>query len=183
MNYSKINKKELKSEAKALLEEGSSKQEAYEKLNEKYNANLVVAEVIKSLPSKKRYKKFGVFHLLLMFGILAFGIYKIQLNENYALIFWYGIFIYFILFQRVNLYYWISIYQGFVLLPMLITVFRQGIHNHPTMLAYLLLPELILLLLPIWLMRKTIPKPIEKKVVYQNEEGNSKAKIIYNFLD
>ena len=167
-----------------MIAKGLSKQEVYEKLCEQYRRNIDIAEILKPLTTVDRKRKYGVFHLMLLAVFISIIVYEVSYSDSFYSLIWYGAFSYLVIASKISQYFWISIYQGlFVLLPMLISAVRQGGVYDWQLFLLLFGAHLLLLLFPIWLQRKTIPPPKEKKEVYTNKEGKNKVRIIYSFID
>lgn len=181
MAEDKYNKKEIKKEAHQLLKEGTPKQETFEILKEKYKYTKIIADLLKTIPSKQAIDRYGKWNNTLLSLLILTVVLSLATAPSIGLI-WYGLLIYAVARKLVKYYVWISVLSAFGIIAFLVIAFTSNTAAvnwlNLIILIVLILP---LLLLPIWLEKKLCPKPKESKVKYTNSKGQKRLKIVYEF--
>ncbi|MCL2247003.1 MAG: hypothetical protein FWC10_07825 [Lentimicrobiaceae bacterium] len=181
----KVPKKEIRKEAKQLLNQGDkTKQEVFELLVDKYKYSKDVAGVLKYIPTKQAVKKYGIWNsILLIFlvitTILVFLTMPIQLI-------WYVPLIYIVASKKLQYYFWVTVLFSLMAIGFFI-VFISTLFTQPfdtTIWIFVVVSMFFVIpgcILPLWLQKKLCPKPIERREVYVNAEGNKRVQLVYEF--
>jgi hypothetical protein len=180
----KLNKTAIIKEAKQILKNGTSRQETFEMLNQKYKNAKTVSDIIKNLPSSLAIKKYGLWNYTLL-GLLILTATSLMLaNPSIGTLLWYGLLIYAVAKMLVQYYIWVTILAtiGIIgIVGILIINNTEPIKWTNLIIAFILM--LIYLVLPIWIKNKLCPKPNEVKEKYTNSQGQLRLRIIYGFKD
>lgn len=180
----KLNKKQVRNEARQLLKQGASKQDAFDILLEKYKYAKEVADILKNLPSKQAIDKYGKWNYVLL-GLLALTTVILFLaTPTLGILLWYGLLIYAVARMLVKYYVWVAVFSALAIISFVAVIFTSDSAatnwGNLIIMAILVIPTLIL---SIWLERRLCPKPIESKEEYANSQGQKRLKIVYEFSD
>ena len=179
-----LNKNDVRKEAIKLLKKGTSKQETFDFLVDKYKFSKEISEVLKNIPSSKAIAKYGIWNNLLIALLILTTIIFLSVSSSIGILLWYGLLIYGVATKRVNYYLWVSVLSTFCLICFIAIFFMN--FSEPTnwtitiIMLILIIPSCFL---PIWLAKRMCPKPIESKEEYINSEGQKRLKIVYEFTD
>ena len=183
MIHNKVDKKEVKKEAKQLLKQGSTKQETFNKLKEKYKYSKEIADIVKYIPSEKAKKKYSMWnYILLAILIITTTLYMIT-APSIGIILWYGLLIYAVARMLIKYYMWVTVFSALGLIGVIIGVATTGaiiLWTNAIIFLILIIPSLII---PIWISKKFCPPPKEKKEMYIDIAGQKRLRIVYEFMD
>jgi len=178
----KVPKKEIANDARQLLKQGTSKQQTFETLVDKYKYGKDVADVLKNIPSLIRIQKYGAWNFLLLFLLILIVLISLFLTGPSFIVLYYGLLIYAVAMKQVKFYMWISLLSTCALIGFvaIILTTENAKLNWPALIAILglTIPTFIL---PLWLEKKLCPKPIERKEQYTNSNGEQRMRIVYYF--
>ena len=184
MANDQLNKTAMRNEARQLLKEGTSKQETFEVLKEKYNVVKDLAEMLKTLPSKQAIDKYGKWNnVLLALLVLTTAIF-LWTTPSPGILIWYGILIYAVAKRLVKYYVWLTVFSAILIISLIAVVFTNDTAATSWITIVVLLSLVIpTLVLPLWLEKKLCPEPTERKEVYTNSLGEERLKIVYEFAE
>ena len=183
---SQIDEKKVRKKAKQLISDGTTKQETYEQLVEEFGGRETLAKIVKRIPSKKAWKKYGVWNHVLSGLMILLFLMMMLANPTIGTFIWYGLPTAAILMRRTRFYFWIAILAGLgtvtivgVTLASADNIQIDGIIRISIFFA-LLFPAAFL---AIWLPRKLTPEPEEKREYYENEFGEQRSRMTYQFAE
>lgn len=182
MAKDKYNKQKINKEARRLLKEGTPKQEVFELLKEKYKVTKIIADILKTIPSKQAIDRYGKWNTTLLALLILTTVIFLGAAPSLGIVIWYGLLIYAVARKSVSYYVWISILSAISIIGFLVIIFTSDSVTanwlNIIILFVLIVPSLFL---PIWLEKKLCPKPKESKVKYTNSKGQKRLKIVYEF--
>jgi len=185
MNPPLPDRKVIRKDARELLEMGSSKQETYESLSEKYHYKLPVAEEVRWLPAMLKKKKYQIWNYLLVVLMLSWAGLSVWQNQS-----WYGflphlVFAYIAARMLLRYYYWFVFYPFGVLAISLVLIISEPESLKSEWLEAIAGTVLAVapFLLAFWLTKKLCPKPLERIEEYHNNNGERRQRIVYTFID
>jgi hypothetical protein len=182
----KIPKKEIAKEAQQLLKQGGkTKQEVFEMLVDKYKYSKDVADVLRYIPTTQAIAKYGAWNTVLLVILILTAIISFMPNPTLGIL-WYVLLIYAVATKRIQYYMWATILYSFFAISFLAIIMYMKsfeIIFHWISLIFLTFFVIPGCILPLWIQKKLCPKPIERKEVYVNAEGNRRLKIVYEFPD
>jgi hypothetical protein len=179
----KLNKKEIRNEARQLLKQGTPKQETFEILREKYKYAEGVADILKSLPSQQKIEKYGKWNYVLLALLVFTALIFFWETSTIGILLWYGFLIYVVAKMLVKHYVWVSAFSAIAIISFIAILFTSDTGTQwasVIIMTSLVIPTLIL---PMWLKEKLCPKPTERKEEYTNSQGQQRLKIEYEFPD
>ena len=170
----------MPTEANHLVQNGLTRQEAFEKLVEKYKLTNEVANVFKKIPSSLGLKKYATYNVLLLIVIIFRPLLSfIFAGFSFSQV-WYIFLIYFIVKKDLRFYNLIAAFSAFSVIALIGYEIYSG--EVPTILMiFLAILCLLGAFLPYWLDNKMAPDPTEEKVLYTNDNGENRMKIVYTF--
>jgi len=182
-----IDKKLVRKKAKQILKQGIAKQQTYEQLIEEFGNQAIMAQILKRIPSKQAWKKYGIWNYFLA-GLMILLIVMMNLvNPSIGVILWYGLPTIAILRKATRFYFWVLILAGFGTIGGLVALIKFSSEGFETEVIIKLGIFLGLLIpaafLAIWLPRKLTPEPNEEREIYDNEYGERRSRIIYKFIE
>jgi hypothetical protein len=184
MTDKKLNKKEIRKEARQLLKQGTSKQETFELLVDKHKYTKEIADILKNIPSAIAIAKYGIWNHVLLAILILTTIIFFLVAPSIGTLLWYGLLIYGVATKRINYYMWVTVMSSFALVVFIVIILTSSSETfywtRTIIMMILIIPSCIL---PIWLEKKLYPKPTEKKVQYTNTQGQQRMKIVYEFTD
>lgn len=176
----------MKAKAREILDEGSTKQEAYEQLIMQFGHPTSVANILKRIPSKEAWGKYGLWnHLLSGLMILLFLIVFLP-DPNIGAFIWYGLPTVAILTKMTRFYFWVAILAFIGTMTAVALSFSSSAEIHTETVVGVLVFLAILLpagFLAIWLPKKLTPEPEEETEFYENEHGQPRSRIIFKFVE
>lgn len=176
------NKKLIRKEAKALLNQGKSRQETYEHLIEKFKHRKIVADVLKNLPSKSAKEKYRIWNFILLGLLLITAVIFFLATPTLAIVLWYGLLIYAVARMLTKYYVWVTALASFGLIAGIVVILMgEASSTIWSDILILLVFNLPIIILPIWLTQKLTPSPIERKEKYQAKDGSQKLRLTYEF--
>src|SRR5687768_10911248 len=89
-----LNKSEVRKEAREMLKAGTSRQEVYETLTEKYKYGKEVADIVKFLPSRAASKKYDYWNSILLVVIIILAGLFFLTGGGLGILIWFGVIIY-----------------------------------------------------------------------------------------
>jgi hypothetical protein len=180
----KLNTKEIRNEARQLLKQGTSKQETFEILKEKYKYSKDVADILKNLPSQQTIEKYGKWNYVLLGLLVLTALIFFWATPTIGIVLWYGLLIYAVAKMLVKYYIWVTAFSAFAIIGFIAIIFTSDgattNWSNVIIMISLVIPTLIL---PMWLEKKLCPKPTERKEEYTNSQGQQRLKIVYEFPD
>lgn len=181
-NQKKASKKLIRTEAKALLRTGISRQEAYQQLTEKFKFRKLIADVLEDLPSKKAKDKYGVWNYVLLALLLVVSVISFLETQSFGSLIWCGVLIYVVARMLTQYYLWITVISALFLISSVVLFFLEEnmVINWLSILLTLTL-TIVFIILPIWLANKLTPTPVKKKDMYQAASGKQNFMINYEF--
>lgn len=178
-----LSKREIRKEARELMANGMSKQEAYEELVKRHKLYIQIADIIENVPHPNAKKKYGwlnaillsIFSLFALLDLLTLSIISAVID---------GLFIWIVAGYYVHRYSWIIV-RGVISVIAVIGVFVSG--NQGTFEIVFSFIDLgiaiTVLLLGISLQGKLCPDPEIKKEIYVNKQGQKRTRNLYLFAD
>lgn len=180
----KLNKKEIRDEARQLLKQGTSKQDTFEILREKYKYAKDVADILKNLPSQQAIEKYRKWNYVLLGLLVLSTAIFFWAKPTLGITLWYGLLIYAVARILVKYYIWVTLLSAIVIISSIAVflTYQRAVTNWTDIIIMLslIIPTFIL---PIWLEKKLCPKPTERKEQYTNEQGQQRLKIVYEFAE
>ena len=183
---SQLDEKQIRTKAKELLANGTTKQETYNQLVEEFGGRETLAKIVKRIPSKETWKKYGLWNHILSGLMILLFLMMMLASPTVGTFLWYGLPTIAILLRRTRFYFWIAILAGLgtigivaVTLSSTDNIQIDGIVRISIFFA-ILLPAAFL---AIWLPRKLTPEPEEKREYYTNEYGEQRSRMNYHFND
>ncbi len=175
---------EIAAEArKLILQEGKTRQEAFELLADKYKYTGDVAEEIKYIPSAPALAKYGKWNTLLLLLLIGSAAYYLILAPSAAIL-WSVVLIIGVASKNIRYYFWISIMSVLSLLAILIMIATEVVKVQADAATITMIVLLIpCCIIPAWLENKLCPKPTVHKEYYTNSEGEQRMKVVYAFRD
>ena len=164
------------------IKSGKSRQEIYDSLVKQNNPRTKVSKLLAEMPSFQRLKKFKYLNIFvaILLGVMCFGHLAIP---NYIFGIVYAALFFVVLSYRVKYYYWVAIVSGIGS----IVTFIGILQNDPMVSTFLMIFSFIFYLtsfvLSIILSRNLYKKPVEKRIIYENEQGQSRSYYEYEFQD
>ena len=164
------------------IKSGKSKQEIYDSLVEQNNQRIKVSKLLAEMPSFQRLKKFKNLNrsVAILLGVMCLGYLAIQ-SYTFGIV--YAALYFVVLKYRVKYYYWVAIGSGIGSIVSFLAILQW----HPMVNNFLIISLFIFSLnsfvLSIILYRNLYKKPVEKRIVYENEQGQSRSYIEYEFQD
>jgi len=187
MKRVEINKSIITKEARILFKKGTSKQETFQILSEKYKSSKVVSDILKNIPSLQAAKKYGVWNFLLLVLLLLTTLFFVKQKptiSTFGIFLWYGILLYIVARMLVKYYVYVALLSSITIISLTcLLFFFDSSQVNWIEIGLLLILTISTLILPIWLEKKLCPKPNETKEVYTNSEGQQRQKIVYEFKD
>lgn len=181
---SNLDEKLLKRKANQVLAQGISKQEAYEQLVAEFGHPDTTATLLRHIPSRMAWKKYGVWNHLLSGLMILLFLMMVLLSPTIGTFLWYGLLLFTILTRKTRFYYWIAILAiiGTLTIVAIAIASSGGITVdgiiRVSLFFALLLPSTFL---AIWLPKKLTPEPQEEREYYENESGEQRSRIIFKF--
>ena len=178
-------KKRVRKKAMQQLKNSMPKQEVYESLVEEFGHRESVAKILMQfLPSKKAWKKYGIWNHILS-GILIFFFFVIILGgSSVGSILWFGLPTLVVLMRKTRFYFWVVIFSSFGIIGSTVHFFVNYEQGSEIIIGIIFLILLVpVFFLGIWLPKKLTPKPIEEREFYENEHGESRSRISFQFQD
>ncbi|MGJ3234548.1 hypothetical protein [Marivirga sp.] len=183
---SQIDEKQVRKKAKQLLSDGTTKQETYEQLVDKFAGRETLAKIVKRIPSQKAWEKYGVWNHVLSALMILLLLMMMLANPTLGTFIWYGLPTLAILMRKTRFYFWIAILAGLgtvtivaVTLSSADSIQIDGIIRI-SIFFVLLFPAAFL---AIWLPKKLTPEPIEKREFYENKYGEKRSRILFKFAE
>jgi ABC-type transport system involved in multi-copper enzyme maturation permease subunit len=181
-----VDEKQLKRKARELLDQGITKQEAYEQLILEFGHPTTTAGILKRIPSKQAWSKYGVLnHLLSGLMILLFLIVFLP-DPAIGTFIWYGLPTIAILLRKTKFYFWVAI-LAFIGTIGGVAISLSSSAQMQTAGVIRILILLVLLLpagfLAIWLPKKLTPEPEEETEFYENELGQQRSRTVFKFVE
>lgn len=164
------------------IKAGKSKQEIYDQLVEQNNSREKVVRILNGLPSFEKLKKFKSLNIILTIILALITSLMIYSGQIPTAVF-YAILTYLAFSYKINYYYWIIIVSGLGVIGLVILLIKDNAMADPVRLISGSAIILICLILSIILTKKMNVKPKEKRVIYENEHGQSRSYIDYEFED
>lgn len=177
-----LNKKEVRKEARQILKQGTSKQETFQILSEKYKFEKDIADVLQHLPSQQAIEKYGKWNWLLLALLVIPFIYFILFGAGFGTYFWYSLMIYAVARKLTKYYVFVAALYVFILLGSIAVMFTSDAETTNwirVIIGYLIGGSTTFL--AYWLGKRLSPSPVEKKEPYTNSEGNRRLKVVYEF--
>ncbi len=181
MTKENYNKKEIKQEARKLLKEGASKQEAYETLKEKYKYSVVVSKILHYIPSQKAIKKYSKWNYVLLVLLLIQAGTFMWFEPSVLVLIYYGLLIYAVLSMLVKHYVWVSVLSFVALISFLAFIITDEALKIQWPELLLILTYIPTLILPLWLDKKLCPKPMESKTTFTDSQGQQRVRVVHQF--
>jgi hypothetical protein len=178
-----LDQKQLKIKANELLNQGVTKQETYEQLVLQFGHPTATADVLKRIPSKQAWSKYGIWnHLLSGLMILLFLLVFLP-DPAIATFIWYGLPTVAILGKKTRYYFWVAI-VAFIGTIGGSAVSISSSDHIPTVGIVILLAILLPAgFLAIWLPKKLTPEPEEETEFYENENGQQRSRTVFKFVE
>jgi len=176
MAVEKFDRTKTTKDAKALLKEGKTKQEAFDILVRKYRHPKQTADILQYIPDEQAVKKYGIYNHVLTALFLLTVAYFVWHGEYFLLSF--GIVIYATVRMLIRYYVWISAFSAAGLISFVALFFFYDAEPAAVVLALLCVPQVIL---PLWLEKKLSNKPVVKKEKYTDSQGYKKFRLKYTF--
>jgi hypothetical protein len=183
---SMVDEKQLKGKAKELMNQGITKQEAYEQLILKFGHPTATADLLKRIPSKQAWSKYGIWnHLLSGLMILLFLVVFLP-DPAIGTFIWYGLPTVAILAKKTRFYFWVAILAFIGTIGGVALSISSSDHMQTAGILGILI--LLALLLPagflaIWLPKKLTPEPEEETEFYENEHGQQRSRTVFKFVE
>ena len=181
VSANKIDKKAIAKEAKLLIRQGKTKQEAFEQLKKQFHHAKVISKILSCIPTPKQKEKYKILNYTLLATLLLPFLFFLS-QDNWETSLWYSISLYAVIWVKPKLYTVITA-QSLILSIISIFVLIFG----EIFLAWSLLAILILSLSSLFLSykleKKFCPKPTEIREKYIDKQGATRVRIIYTFTE
>ena len=183
MNEGKL-RSSIRKDARELLKMGTSRQDTYLQLKEKFNYPKQVADVMKTMPSQAALKKYGVYNHILLGIILLMPVLLIIRSGNHASYIAFLFYAYIVASRTLEFYIVLTTLSGFALIATIGIMILQPLAPGEWIDAILILILLIpMAIMPIWIKKRFCPPPEIKYEEYTYANGISRRKPIYTFKD
>lgn len=183
MNDGKL-RSSIRKDARELLKVGTSRQDTYLQLKEKFNYPKQVADVMKTMPSQAALKKYGIYNHILLGIILLMPVLLIIRSGNHAANVAFLFYAYIVASRTLEFYIILTTLSGLALIAtigiMIFQPFAPGEWVDALLLLILLIPMAIM---PVWIRKRFCPPPEIKYEDYTDANGISRRKTIYTFTD
>jgi hypothetical protein len=184
-----IDKKEIKRLAIEKIKNGKTKQVTYLELSQQFSGRQVIADIVQSIPSGYSLKKYKFIHVLFLV-LLCVLVFFLILSLNFAGIIWTAPMIYFVIVKKARFYGWACIGGLYGFIPGLQLIFLSI--DRPNLISFIItlvlgisiiVVSIGIIVLGFFLRGKLTPSYIEGKELYQNSEGKSRLRLVFEFKD
>jgi amino acid transporter len=175
-------KTEIRKEAEVFIAGGTSKQETFRRLAEKYHNPKLVADAVKFIPTPEAIRMYRKWNWVILAIIVIAAGAALVAKPNVGVALWLVALAYIVYKMLIEYYIWVTALAGFGLISILaIMANEESLASQWTEVIFILLPLIPLIIMPLWLKNKMCPPPNEQKEACTDSHGHRKYRIVYTF--